>query len=56
LLCFGRWFIGFALVTFWLVGVALLGLHGTSGRWLLDLGRCGGALWRVVGRCRAGVC
>jgi len=55
LLCFGRSFIGFALVRCGLVGFALLGLRWASGRWLLDLGRCVGALWRVFGRWRAGV-
>jgi hypothetical protein len=48
--------IGFALVMDWSVWVALLGLLATSGRWLLDRGRCGGGLWLLFGRCRAGVC
>jgi hypothetical protein len=57
LLCFGRSFIGFARVLRWTVGVFLLRLRSTGGRWLLlDLGWCGDVLWLGFGRWRGGVC
>ena len=40
----------------WLVGGALLGLRWASGRWLLDLDRCGFVLCLGFGRWRGGVC